>query len=143
MQNSIKPILIIIALIGLAALVYIFAIRPNMSPSTVGVVRTTANDVEIPLAPAQQSKSTISSKEDVEKFKKLLVQLEAVTLSNTLFSNPRYTQLTDNTAVALEDLRIKAEVPLGKDNPFLGFEQPQIIPDPTNAVPPSRVNPRR
>ena len=143
MKNSIKPILIIIALVGIAALVYIFVIQPNMTSQEVGVVRTTANNVEIPLAPAQQSQSTISSKEDVEKFKKLLVQLEAVTLNSSLFSNPRYTQLTDNTAVALEELRIKAEVPLGKDNPFLGFEQPQIIPTPTNTAPPGRVTPRR
>jgi len=142
MQKSIKPILIIIGLVGMATLVYIFVIRPNSAPENKGVVRTTNTGVEIPLAPAQQSKSTISAKEDVGKFKKLLAQLETVNLNKELFSNQRYMQLNDNTSVALEELRIKAQAPLGKDNPFLGFEQSQIIPTPTNTAP-GRVTPRR
>ncbi len=123
MQKIIKPLLILIALVGLAAIVYIFIVKKSDTVPQGTVARTTANGTSIPLAPTAEAQPNINVAQDVEKFKKLLDQLNTIKLNPSVFQNSQYPNLIDNTSLALEELdRIKNAGTLGKDNPFLGFE---------------------
>ena len=148
MQKIIKPLLILIALVGLAALVYVFVIKNQGTSSDSSVARTTATGTAIPLAPKSETQSNVNVAQDVEKFKKLLDQLNTIKLNASVFQNSQYPNLIDNTALALEELdRIKNSGTLGKDNPFLGFEgvTPNIVLQGSAAQAASnpRVTPRR
>ena len=150
MQKIIKPLLILIALVGLEALVYVFIIKKSATTpvQTGSLARTTANGTSIPLAPTAEAQPNINVAQDVEKFKKLLDQLNTIKLNPSVFQNSQYPNLIDNTSLALEELdRIKNAGTLGKDNPFLGFEggTPTIVLQGSASVanPTPRTTPRR
>jgi hypothetical protein len=143
MQNILKPLLIIIALLGIGAAVYIFLIAPNRNVSEGTLTRTTQNNQQVPLAGPATTESSVAVRDRVEKFKRLLDQLEKVQFSPQLFSDPNFNTLNDNTTQALLELdRINAESRLGKDNPFLGFD-PEPTPAPTPTTPTRPITPRR
>lgn len=136
MQNTLKPILIILGLVAIGATVYIFLIR---QPAEAPLTRTNANGVSVPVGDQQ---AQLSDQVNVEKFQKLLAELNSIRLDRGVFLKEQYPNLIDHTEAALLKLdETKSTAPIGKQNPFQsldGMSSPVLL----QGAPSSSVTPR-
>lgn len=113
MQKTLKPILIILALVVVGALVYIFLIKKEEVPA---LTRETSSGVVVDAsAPRNQQVADIN----IDEFQKLLIQIDRIKLNGQVFNAEQYATLIDHTQTALvklEETRLIA--PVGKPNPF-------------------------
>lgn len=117
MQNILKPILIILGLVALAAVVYFYFIQ---QPVEAPLTRTSTTGETVS---ASEEREFGSNAVNVEEFQRLLMQLDAIDLTGDVFLKPQYMQLVDHTQTALIKLdETKAISPLSKDNPFRGLD---------------------
>lgn len=124
MKNILKPILIILGLVALAAVVYFYFIQ---QPVEAPLTRTSTTGTTVS---ATEERQLVSEEINIEEFQRLLSQLDAIDLNGEVFLKPQYMQLVDHTQTALIKLdETKAIAPLSKDNPFqgLGFIAPVIM----------------
>lgn len=138
MKDTLKPILTILALVGLAALVYFYFIK---QPESAPLTRTSSSGVT---TSATEQRVPVSTAVNVDEFQRLLVELDSIDLQSELFSKQQYRELVDHTQTALIKLdETKAIAPISKQNPFGSLESnttPVII---LQGAPSGQVIPQR
>lgn len=135
MQNTLKPILIILAIVALVAVGYVLFLKPD---TQAPLTRTSADGQEVDATAQTESRQT------VQEFQTLLNQLSGVSLEKTVFALPQYGTLIDHTQTALLKLeQTRLIAPAGKPDPFQSLDvqasvQLQATPVPAQATIPAR-----
>lgn len=114
MKNTLKPLLAIIGLVLLGFLVWHFLIRGG----TEGQIERIAGN-GTPVGGITSAQTAVIQA-DVERFRKLLNELEQVKLSQSVFTQPQYGEKLNYTEEArqrLDELKEGSDI-LGRDNPF-------------------------
>ncbi len=110
MKNTLKPLLIILALVALGALVYVFFIQQE-EPASL-----TRNSQD---QGATRAAVGVTTGVDVAEFQTLLQELNAISLNKNVFAMPQYPTLLDHTETALIKLEAtRLTAPAGKEDPF-------------------------